>query len=325
MQKRTLGSTGFSIGEIGLGCWQIGGGAGPMEPDTATAILHAAVESGVDFFDTADVYGDGQSETYIGDFLRDTSAHVTVATKLGRRGIYPDGYSLASLEAATERSLKHLRTDALDLTQLHCVPTDVLRDGDIFGWMDELKAKGKIKHWGASVESIEEALLCLGHPGCETLQVIFNIFRPKMIDELFEKAINRNVGIIVRLPLASGLLSGKLTRSTDFDPQDHRHYNRDGEAFNVGETFAGLPYGVGVDAAEALKAHLPDGVTPAQMALRWVLDHDAVSTAIPGASRAEQARANATASALPPLPPESHQTFRDYVGQQVEPHLRGPY
>ncbi|MEM7627495.1 MAG: aldo/keto reductase [Planctomycetota bacterium] len=325
MQKRTLGSTGLEIGEVGLGCWQFGGDFGAMDAETGRAILEAAVAHGVDFFDTADVYGGGRSESWIGEFLHQTGADVTVATKLGRNGIYPDGYSLDSLRAATQQSIDRLGVETLDLTQLHCVPTQVLRDGDIFGWMDRLKADGLTQHYGASVESVEEALLCLEHPGCETLQVIFNIFRPKMIDELFAKARTQNVGIIVRLPLASGLLSGKFTRTTKFAEQDHRHYNRDGQAFNVGETFAGLPYETGVDAAEAVKALVPAGTSMAQMALRWVLDHDAVSTIIPGASRSEHVASNAAASGLPPLSAELHASFRRHVRENVEPHIRGPY
>lgn len=325
MNHRTLGRTGLQISEIGLGCWQFGGDFGEMDRDTAMAIMAAAIEHGVDFFDTADVYGDGRSERWIGEFFRESSADLTVGTKLGRRGIYPDGYSLEALAAATERSLSHLGVEALDLTQLHCVPTAVLRDGQIFGWMDQLKAQGKIRHYGASVESVEEALICLQHPGCETLQVIFNLLRPKMIEELFAKAQAQNVGIIARLPLASGLLSGKFTQTTEFAPQDHRNYNRDGAAFNVGETFAGLPYDIGIDAVNTIKPHVPDGMSAAQMALRWILDHDAVSTIIPGASRVTQVESNAAAASLAPLPDTLHAALRGLVRAQVEPHIRGPY
>jgi aryl-alcohol dehydrogenase-like predicted oxidoreductase len=229
------------------------------------------------------------------------------------------------MHAHTEASLRRLSVDALDLTQLHCVPTEELRRGAVFDTLRTLQQEGKIKRWGASVESDEEALLCLEQDGLASLQIIFNIFRQKPADMVFATAQAKNVAIIVRLPLASGLLSGKMGKDTQFAPQDHRTYNRDGAAFNVGETFAGLPFETGVELADALKAHVPPGQTLAEMALRWCLDFPAVTTIIPGASRPDQARTNARASDLPPLPSELHDALRAFYQERVADHIRGPY
>jgi aryl-alcohol dehydrogenase-like predicted oxidoreductase len=229
------------------------------------------------------------------------------------------------MRAHTEASLRRLQLDTLDLTQLHCIPIDKLRHGDVFDTLGVLQQEGKIKRWGASVESDEEALLCLQQPGLASLQIIFNIFRQKPADMVFATAQAKNVAIIVRLPLASGLLSGKMGKDTQFAPQDHRTYNRDGAAFNVGETFAGLPFETGVELADALKAHVPPGQTLAEMALRWCLDFPAVTTIIPGASRPDQARTNARASDLPPLPSELHDALRAFYRERVADHIRGPY
>jgi len=310
-----------------LGCWQLGGSDwGNLDDDRAFAILRAAIDAGVTFFDTADVYGDGRSETLIGEFLKTIDASVFVATKLGRTAaLYPDGYTEAGVTAATEASLRRLGVDALDLTQLHCIPMEVMKQGEVFEWLRRLRDEGKIKRFGASVESMEEALLCLEQPGLSSLQIIFNIFRQKPIDVLFPKAKEKGVALIVRLPLASGLLSGRLTAATEFSDQDHRKYNRNGEAFNVGETFAGLPYETGVALADELKMFVPAELSMAQMAQRWILDHDAVSVVIPGASRPEQARANATVSDLQPLSPELHRRLRDFYAEKVADNIRGPY
>lgn len=326
MNKRTLGKGGFQIGEVGIGCWQFGGDFGPMEEATAFAILEAAVASGTDFFDTADVYGAGRSEELIGRFLKTCATPVTVATKVGREGVlYPDKYSREIVRDSLLRSIKRLDVDSLDLVQLHCVPHDVLKNGEIFEWLREFKNEGIIKHFGASVESVDEGLTCLKQEGLLSLQVIFNPFRLKLATELLRQAKEKGVGIIVRLPLASGLLSGKFTKATAFAETDHRNYNRDGQAFNVGETFAGLPFEKGVELADALKGFVPEGMTMAQMTLRWILDHDAVSVIIPGASSPEQATGNAVAADLPPLSPELHAKLEAFYQENVRQHIRGPY
>lgn len=327
MNARTFGKTGIRISEMGLGCWQLGGvDWGDLDDRTALDILAAAVDAGVDLFDTADVYGNGRSETLIGRFLKERRPKVFVATKLGRTSsLYPDKYTEATVRAATEASLKRLGVSALDLTQLHCIPIAEMRRGDVFEWLRRLQSEGKIRHFGASVESMEEALVCLEQPGLASLQIIFNIFRQKPIATLFPKAKEKGVAIIVRLPLASGLLSGKLTKQSRFPKNDHRNYNRDGQFFNVGETFAGLPYEKGVELADALKAQVPNGLTMAQMAQRWILDYDAVTVVIPGASRPDQARANAAVSNLPPLGPKLHETLQNFYDREVAAHIRGPY
>ena len=328
MHKRIFNGTNRRVSEMGLGCWQLGGSDwGNLDDATALDILRSAADAGVTFFDTADVYGGGRSETLIGRFLEEGGAgkEIFVATKLGRGGMYPDGYTEAAVRAATEASLKRLGVDALDLTQLHCVPEAVLRRGEIFGWLRRLKDEGKIRAFGASVETDAEALVCLEQAGLSSLQIIFNLFRQKPATEVFPTAKQKNVAIIVRLPLASGLLSGKMKRDTAFGEKDHRTYNRDGAAFNVGETFAGLPFEKGVELADALRAFVPDGAAMAQWTQRWILDHDAVTVAIPGASRAAQAADNAAVSDLPPLTPELHEPLRRFYREQVAGHIRGPY
>jgi aryl-alcohol dehydrogenase-like predicted oxidoreductase len=327
MHIRTFGATGRSVGEIGLGTWQLGGGWGDVTEETAQETLRAAYESGVTFFDTADVYGAGLSETRIGRFLRETPGargKVFVATKLGRLN-WPNGFTRDQVRGFTEASLKRLGVDALDLTQLHCVPTDVLKRGEMLGWLEELKREGKLKAYGASVESIDEADFCVKHGGIAALQIIFNIFRQKPIHTLFAAALEKKVAIIVRLPLASGLLAGKMTKQTSFAANDHRLFNRDGQQFNVGETFAGLPYEKGVDLADALKAHVPAGWAMSDWALRWCLDFEAVSVLIPGARNAEQARANVRAASLPPLGAEAHARLAAFYEREVAAHIRGPY
>ncbi|MBV9852658.1 MAG: aldo/keto reductase [Armatimonadetes bacterium] len=327
MHRRQFGQTGPRVGEVGLGCWQFGGDWGEVGDDTALGVLRAAVERGVDFFDTADVYGGGRSESLIGRFLRETSSDVFVATKLGRSSGagFPDGFTWDSFRACTEASLGRLGVGSLDLTQLHCLPTEWLARGEVFDWLRRLRHEGKIRRFGASVESMDEALICLDQEGLASLQIIFNLFRQKPITALFEKAQARGVALIVRLPLASGLLTGKYTKGTQFAPQDHRTYNRNGQAFNVGETFAGLPFEKGVELADALKAFVPEGMTLTQMAMRWILDHPAVTVIIPGAKDPEQAAANAVLSDLPPLPPDLHARLREFYERQVAAHIRGPY
>ena len=326
MHHRKLNN--HNVSEIGLGCWQLGGADwGDVSDEQAFAILRAAVENGTDLLDTADVYGIGRSETLIGQFLRDTKAKVFIATKLGRfpKPGLPGNLSLANFRAHTEASLKRLGVEALDLTQIHCIPTAAMRSGECFDWLRTLKNEGKIKAFGASVESMEEAMICLKQEGLASLQIIFNIFRQKPIDTLFIEAQAKNVALIVRLPVASGLLSGKMTRQIRFASNDHRSYNRDGQAFNVGETFAGLPFEKGIELADALKPLVPPGMTMAQMALRWCLDFPAVTTVIPGASRPQQAIDNAAVSKMPPLSKELHGKLAGFYRERVEAHIRGPY
>ncbi len=330
MQMRSFLATGASVSEIGLGTWQLGGTEwGEVPDDQAMATLHAAADAGVTFFDTADIYGLGRSETLLGRFLRERSDRQRwfIATKLGRfpQPGWPENFSRQGVFEHTENSLRRLGVEALDLTQTHCIPLDVMRRGEVFEHLRALKRQGKIKAFGASVESIEEALACLEHEGMASLQIIFNIFRQKPIDALFEKAKAQRVALIVRLPLASGLLSGKLTADTTFAPTDHRHFNRDGQKFNVGETFAGLPFARGIELADMLKPLVPPEMTMAQFALRWCLDFDAVTTVIPGARRPDQARMNAAASDLPPLSPQLHQRLRRFYEDEVVQHIRGKY
>lgn len=327
MKKRLFGD-GAEVSEVGLGCWQLGGSDwGEVSKDEALAILHAAAESGVSFFDTADVYGGGRSESLIGTFLKQTSAPAFVATKLGRAGD-PGGlanYTRDAVRAHTEASLRRLGVGTLDLTQLHCVPQSVLEDGEVFEWLRELRTEGKIARFGASVESMEEAKICLKQEDLASLQIIFNLFRQKPIAEIFDQSQRQGVAIVVRLPLASGLLAGKYRTDTQFAPGDHRTYNRDGQAFNVGETFAGLPFERGVELADALKPLVPEGITLAQMAQRWCLDFSAVTTIIPGAKSPAMAEANAAVSDLAPLPPALQEQLSEFYETQVAALIRGPY
>ena len=329
MKERTLGKSEFKVSEIGLGCWQFGGDWGNgMNQEKATKILAQAVECGITFFDTADVYGDGQSESFIGNFLENTNNNnIRVATKFGRgKSVFPDNYSEKALRESVEASINRLKTDHIDLLQLHCVPTEVLRNGEIFTWLRTLKAEGLIKNFGASVESVEEGLICLNQEGLSSLQVIFNIFRQKLVDELLPQAKNKGVGIIVRLPLASGLLTGKFSKSYQFAQNDHRNYNRNGEVFNVGETFAGLPFEKGVDLSEQLKQQFcPSEISMTQLALRWILDHDAVSTVIPGASSPNHGISNASSSTLSPLSKELIESLRTFYFKNVHSNIRGVY
>jgi len=327
MKMREFPALGRTVGEVGLGTWQLGGSWGDVDEPTALATLEAAAASGTTLFDTADVYGMGRSEQLIGQFLRSHRESFCIATKLGRFNPpgWPANFERAAIRAHTEASLQRLGLETVDVTQLHCVPIEVLRQGAIFEHLRELKREGKIRTFGVSVESMEEATLCLGQEGLGSLQIIFNLFRQKPIAELFAQAQERKVALLIRLPLASGLLGGKMTAATSFAASDHRNYNRNGEKFNVGETFAGLPFEQGVALADELKTMLPEGMTLPQMALRWCLDFPAVTAIIPGASKPEQARANAAAAALAPLPPELHRRLAAFYRERVSAHIRGPY
>ncbi len=304
MKYRTLGSTGYNVSEIGFGAWAIGADWGSVDDSTAMAALHAAVDAGVNFIDTADVYGDGRSERFVARLVRERSdVDLVVATKAGRR-LDPhtaDGYTGANIERFIDRSLANLRVDTLDLVQLHCPPTDVYYQPELFEALDGIKEKGKIGHYGVSVERVEEAMKAIEYPGVETVQIIYNMFRQRPAERFFDLAKSGNVGIIVRVPLASGLLTGRMNADTVFAADDHRAYNRHGEAFDVGETFAGVPFDTGLDAVSELTSVRPASSTMAQFALRWILMNDAVSTAIPGAKNPEQAIANAAVSDLPPI------------------------
>lgn len=324
MNNRKLGKTGYEVSEIGLGCWQLGGDFGPVGDETARQILGKARSLDVNFWDTADVYGGGESESRIGAFKDKTG--VFVATKLGRNGdIFPGmtGYTRKNVKESLSRSLKRLGGETLDLAQLHCIPTAVLRDGEIFNIMDDLRSEGLLRHYGASIETIEEGLLCLRHQGIATLQIIFNLFRQDAVTELLPKAQSQNVGIIVRLPLASGLLSGKFRKDTQFTAQDHRSYNRDGQAFSVGETFSGLPFEKGVELADELTGLVPQGMPMSQFALRWLLDQPAVSTIIAGVTKPAQLADNVEATKRDPLEPELIEELRDWYERKVRPQVRG--
>lgn len=323
MRHRRLGRTGLDVSEVGVGTWAMGADWGPVDEDAALAALEAAVDEGVTFFDTADVYRDGRSERLLARLRTERpEAAIVVATKAGRR-LDPhtaEGYTAANLERFVDRSLANLGVEALDLLQLHCPPTAVYYTPEVFAALDHLVAKGKVLHYGVSVEKVEEALKAIEYPGVETVQIIFNVFRQRPAGLFFAEARRRDVGVIVRVPLASGLLSGKMTRETVSAPDDHRSFNRHGEAFDVGETFSGVPFEVGLAAVEELRP-LVDRGTLAQWALRWVLSFDAVSTVIPGAKNPAQARANAEASNLGPLPPAVLAAAADVYERLVAPHV----
>lgn len=323
MQTRRLGKTDYLVSEIGLGCWQLGNSFGTIDDATADAILDKALALGVNFWDTADVYGDGLSEMRIAQKLK---AHpdVRVATKVGRNGaLFPDKYSRAGVRESLEGSAKRLGVETLDLAQLHCVPTEVLHDGEIFTWLDDLQQDGLIRHYGASVETIADALFCLTNPKLATLQIIFNLFRQDAADELLPKALDADVGIIVRLPLASGLLSGKFGKNTKFAENDHRNFNRDGAAFSVGETFSGIPFETGVDLVAGLEKLNTTGWPLSQLALRWLLDHPAVSSIIAGVSKPAQLEANVAATGLPPVPEALDARLQAYYSERVRETVRG--
>ncbi|OAM76803.1 aldo/keto reductase [Devosia elaeis] len=322
MKTRRLGKTGYAVSEIGLGCWQLGGDFGPLGDETAEAILTHAANAGITFWDSADVYGGGLSESRIGAHVR--GPDITVATKVGRgAGLFPNKYTKQGLRESLMGSARRLGVTRLDLAQLHCVPTEVLRDGAIFGWMDELQAEGLVRHWGASVETIEEGLLCLEQPGCATLQIIFNLFRQDAAEQLLPRAAEQDVGIIVRLPLASGLLSGKFDKNTRFEAGDHRNYNRDGAAFSVGETFSGIPFERGVELVQELRGLSPEGMPMSQFALRWILDHPQVSTVIAGVSKPEQIADNVAASERKSLFPALMMQLGEWYRSEVKPEIRG--
>ncbi len=324
MRHHSFGTTPFTVSEIGFGAWQIGGSWGDVSEADGRAALNAALDAGVTFIDTADVYGDGRSEKIIADVLKSRSGQrPMVATKAGRR-LDPhvaEGYTKANIERFVDRSLTNLEVDSLDLVQLHCPPQDVYYDPALFEGMEELRKAGKIRNYGVSVARVEEALKAIDYPGVVSVQIIYNIFRQRPADLFFKEAKRKNIAVIVRVPLASGLLSGKITAKTAFSADDHRSFNRHGEAFDVGETFAGVPFEVGLQAVEEIRKLVPQGASMAAFALRWILMNEAVTVVIPGARNAEQARANAAAAELPALSADVMKAARDTYDRLVAPHV----
>jgi aryl-alcohol dehydrogenase-like predicted oxidoreductase len=295
------------VSTVSFGAWAIGGTWGAVDDSESLAALHRALDRGVNFFDTADVYGDGRSERLLARLRRERSETFVVATKAGRR-LSPhtaDGYNRANLTAFVERSLRNLEVDALDLVQLHCPPTDVYYRPEVFGVLDDLAKAGKLRHYGVSVERVEEALKAIEYPGVQSVQIIFNIFRQRPRELFLAEAQKRRVGVLARLPLSSGMLAGKMSRETHFAGDDHRAFNREGASFDRGETFSGVDYETGLQAVEALRALTPESMSMAQMALRWILAFPAVTCAIPGARRPAQVDENVAAADLPPLPDDT--------------------
>jgi len=318
---RELGRTGWRVSTVSFGAWAIGGTWGSVDDRESLSALHRAVDGGVNFFDTADVYGDGHSERLLAQLKRERSEKIIIATKAGRR-LDPhvaSGYTIENLTAFIERSLKNLEVEALDLVQLHCPPTEVYYRPELFAALDDLVRRGKIRHYGVSVEQVEQALKAIEYPAVQTVQIIFNIFRQRPADLLFSEARKRQVGILARLPLSSGMLAGKLTLQSQFEPDDHRAFNRHGEAFDRGETFSGVDYETGLQAVEELRGLVPAGMTMAQFALRWILMFDAVTCVIPGAKRPGQVEENVRAADLPQLSDSTMQGVDRLYKERIRP------
>ncbi len=324
MEYRTLGRTGWAVSTIGFGAWAIGGDAwGQTDDRESLQALHRAIDLGVNFFDTADVYGDGHSERLVAQLRRERTEEIFVATKAGRR-LQPhlaEGYNRKNLTAFVERSLDNLDTPAIDLLQLHCPPSEVYEMPEVFGTLDDLVRDGKLRYYGVSVERVDEAIRAVTYPNVQSVQIIFNMFRHKPAEDFLPLAQEREVGVLARVPLASGLLTGRLRADTTFSANDHRHYNRHGEAFDVGETFSGVDYETGLCATDELRALVRPGETLAQLALRWILTFPGVTTAIPGAKNAHQAEENARAADLPPLPAEAMEAVRATYDRHFRPAI----
>jgi len=319
MNYRTLGRTGWKVSDISLGAWAIGSAWGAVDDRESLAALHQAVDSGVNFIDTADVYGMGLSERLVGQLRRERKEEIVVATKAGRR-LNPhtaDGYNEKNITRFVEDSLCNLSTDSLDLLQLHCPPTDCYYRPELFEALDRIAASGKIRYYGVSVERVEEALKAIEFPNVQSVQIIFNCFRHRPAELFFERAKRKRAGILARVPLASGMLTGKLTAQSEFAADDHRNFNRHGEAFDVGETFSGVDYATALEAVDALRKLLPPGVTMTQFALRWILMFDAVTCAIPGGKRPGQVAENCAASDLQPLPDAAMAAVRDVYERRI--------
>jgi aryl-alcohol dehydrogenase-like predicted oxidoreductase len=321
MEYRELGRTGWKVSALSFGAWAVGGAWGTVDDGDSLAALRRAADLGVNFFDTADVYGDGRSERLLAQLKRERREEIVVATKAGRR-LNPHlaaGYTAANLTAFIERSLKNLETDALDLVQLHCPPTEVYYRPEVFGALDDLVRQGKIRFYGVSVEKVEEALKAIEYPNVQSVQIIYNLFRQRPADLFFGEAKRKRVGVLARLPLSSGMLTGKLTRESRFEPDDHRAFNRLGESFDRGETFSGVDYETQLGAVEALRALVPSSMTMAQFALRWTLMNDAVTCAIPGAKRPSQVDENLPAADLPALDAETMRAVNELYEERVKP------
>ncbi len=324
MEMRGTQRLGRELGVVGLGCWQLGADWGDVEEDEALAVLRAAADAGVTFFDTADVYGDGRSETLIGRFLRERGdAGITVATKMGRRvDQVPENYNRENFLAWNDRSRANLGVDTIDLVQLHCPPTPVYSRDEVYDALDELVEHGRIAAYGVSVETVDEALTAIARPGLASVQIILNMLRQKPLQQVLSAAADAAVAIIARVPLASGLLSGRYNRDTTFAADDHRNFNRNGEAFDVGETFAGVPFDVGLEAVERLRPLVPEAATMAQFALRWIIDQPQVTVVIPGARNPQQAAGNAAAAGLAPLGDDVHAKVKAVYDDLIRPHVQ---
>ncbi len=327
MEYRKLGNTGLEVSAVSFGTWAIGGSWGNVDQRTALDALARAMDAGVNFFDTADVYGDGRAERLLAQATKGREDAVHIATKFCRQGDVhdPQTYAMKTVRAYCEGSLRRLEREALDLYQIHCPPKEIIEQGDVFHVLDELKREGKIRHYGVSVETVEEGLLAIRHPGVSALQVIFNIFRQKPAAELFPHTWAKGVGILVRLPLASGLLTGKFTADDTFAEDDHRNFNRDGQAFNVGETFAGLPFAKGVELAEQLRPIANERGSMARASMRWILDDGRISCVIPGFKNSAQIDDNLAALDVRPFAPEERKQLEDFYESRVKPFIRGPY
>ena len=321
MQYREFGRTGWKVSEISFGAWAIGGAWGTVRDDESLQALFTALDAGINLFDTADVYGDGRSERLLSRLKKDTGQEFYIVTKAGRR-LDPhsaDGYNRKNLSAFVERSLKNLQVETIDLVQLHCPPTEVYYRPEVFGILDDLVQAGKMRYYGVSVEKVEEGLKALEYPNVQSVQIIFNIFRQRPADLFFQEAQRRKVAILARVPLSSGMLTGKLSSQSTFEEDDHRAYNRQGESFDRGETFSGVDYQTGLQAVERLKALVPPAMSMPQFALGWILMHPAVTCAIPGAKRPSQARENAAAADLPPLDPATMQAVGEIYDSMIKP------
>jgi aryl-alcohol dehydrogenase-like predicted oxidoreductase len=321
MNYRALGRTGWNVSDVSFGAWAVGGTWGPVEDEESLAAMHRAVDLGVNFFDTADVYGDGRSERLIQKLKSERSEEIHVATKVGRR-LNPhtaEGYTLENLEPFIDRCRANLGMETLDLVQLHCPPWAVYYEPELFDLLEEFVSMGKIRYWGVSVEKVEEAIKAIHYPNCQSVQIIFNIFRQRPAELFLPLAIEKKVGVLARLPLSSGMLTGKLKSDTQFAADDHREFNREGAGFDKGETFSGVPYSSGLAAVEKLRPLVPAGMTMGQFALRWILMFEGVSCAIPGGKTVDQVNQNCAASDLPPLAPEVMKAISNLYAEDLRP------
>ncbi len=327
MNYRALGKTGMNISEVSFGTWAIGGAWGTTNDEEALKSLEFAINQGVNFFDTADVYGDGHSEELLAKATKGKEDQIHIATKFCRKGdiFDPNNYSYETVKAYCEDSLRRLNREAIDLYQVHCPATEIIKDGQVFDVLDRLKQEGKIRHYGVSVETVEEGLMSLEYPGVESLQVIFNMFRQKPLQELFPIAKEKEVGLLIRLPLASGLLTGKFTPEHTFEEDDHRRFNENGEAFNVGETFAGLGFQKGVELANELKWIADGRDSMASAALRWIIDQDEITSVIPGFKNSRQVKDNLSALQTKPFSHDEKQKIQSFYEEKVKSFIRGPY